>query len=164
MKILHASLPDFLLDESRSGAHYINLDEYRTNLLYLFLERPCPTQNPHSTSPNGKHESDLELAEVLRLFAIADFLDQAKASDRLQRACMNFNCIIYSARMVNDCSIDIETILNCLKKLVCLNMVYMCNQLIDTTYPIIGSRRSRSSVPSCLGRVCGRACKALVPT
>ncbi|KAF8177447.1 hypothetical protein BJ912DRAFT_908730 [Pholiota molesta] len=48
MKILHASLPDFLLDKSRSGHYYINLDEYRTNLLSLLLERPCPIPNAHS--------------------------------------------------------------------------------------------------------------------
>jgi hypothetical protein len=132
MKILHASLPDFLMDESRSGDYYINLDEYRTNLLSLFLERPCPIPDRHSSTPNLKHESDLEWGEYSRLYAISKLLEHAKASDRLQRTCKNFHCTIYSADMAGRCLFVIPGIVNGLKKLVCLNTVYLNNQLIDT--------------------------------
>jgi hypothetical protein len=133
MKILHASLPDFLLDESRSGDYYINLDEYRTNLLSLFLERPChPIPDPHLSTPNLKQESDLESEERWRLWAIKILLKGVKASNRLQRACMNFNCIINSADMAHECLDKISYIVNYLKNLVSLNMVYMHNQLVDT--------------------------------
>jgi hypothetical protein len=131
MKILHASLPDFLLDKSRSGDYYINLDDGRTNLLSLFLERPCPILDPHSSTLDLEHESDLELGESWRLHAIRLLLEGAMASDRLQRACMNFNCIIYRAHMTDQCSDSICVILNCLKNLVCLNTVYMRNQYVD---------------------------------
>jgi hypothetical protein len=130
MKILHASLPNFLLDKSRSGEYYINLDEYRTNLISLFLERPCPIPDMHSSTPNLTHRP--ESGEHWRLFALTILLEGAKASDRLQRACMNFNCIIYSAQMTRRHFDKIFVILVCLKKLVCLNMVYMRNQHIDT--------------------------------
>jgi hypothetical protein len=132
MSFAHASLPDFLLDESRSGDYYINLDEYRTNLLSLFLERPCSIPDPYSFANNLKHEPGIEFGECTRLLAISILLREAKASRRLQRACMNFNFIMYGTRMVNDCSINIDKILNCLKKLVCLNTVYMRNPLVDT--------------------------------
>ncbi|KAF8194122.1 hypothetical protein BJ912DRAFT_901305 [Pholiota molesta] len=126
MKILHASLPDFLLDESRSGDYYINLDEYRTKLLSLFLERPCPILDPHSSTPNLKHDPDLEWGESWRLLMISILLSRAKPSDRLQRACMNFNGIIPSADMARISLNQISSIINHLKNLVCLNTVYMC--------------------------------------
>jgi hypothetical protein len=132
MRILHASLPDFLLDESRSGDYYINLDEYRANLLYLFLEKPCPIPDPHLSTPNLKHGSDLELGESWRLRAINILLERTKVSDRLQRACMNFNCIIYSADISGQCVVTISILLGHLKKLVRFNMVYMRNQHVDT--------------------------------
>jgi hypothetical protein len=127
IKILHASLPDFLLDESRSGDYYINLDEYSLNLLCLFLGRPSPIPDPHSSTHNLNHVA----GEVCRLVAINMLLEQANASDRLQRACMNFNCIIYSAHMARTCMERISGILNDLKQRVCLNMVYIRNQHID---------------------------------
>jgi hypothetical protein len=132
MKILHASLPDFLLDESRSGDYYINLDEYRTNLLSLFLERPCTIPDPHSSIPNLKRDPDLEWGEMRRLVAICILLEEAKAPNRLQHACMNFNCIFYSVDMARYYIDTISGIVNHLKKLVCPNTVYMRNQLIDT--------------------------------
>jgi hypothetical protein len=131
IKILHASLSDFLLDETRSGDYYLNLDEYRTNLLSLFLERPCPIPAPHSSPPDLKHDSDLEWGEYCRLFAISILLDQAKASDRLQHACINFNCIIYSADLARHSSHPIVDIVNSLKNLVCLNTVSKRNQHVD---------------------------------
>jgi hypothetical protein len=132
MKILHASLPDFLLDESRSGDYYINLNEYRTNLLFLFLERPCPITDPHSSTASLKHHPDLEWGEYWRLLAIKILLERAKASDRLQRACMNFNCIIYSFYMTGNCWAPVSDILKNVGNLVCLNTVYMRKQYIDT--------------------------------
>ncbi|KAF8177449.1 hypothetical protein BJ912DRAFT_678905 [Pholiota molesta] len=118
LKILHASLSDFLLDESRSGDYYINLDEYRTNLLSLFLERPChPIPDPHSSTPNLKQESDLNSEEHSRLWAMKNLLKGAKASDRLQRACMNFNYILYSADRARAYLPFISGLLNGLKKL-----------------------------------------------
>jgi hypothetical protein len=122
MKILHASLPDFLLDESRSGDYYIDLDEYSTNLLYLFLERPCSIPDPHSSTINLKHEPDLESGEYWRWRVIYMLLARAKASNRLQRACMKFNCIIYSADMARGYFCHISDVVNCLKKLVCLKI------------------------------------------
>jgi hypothetical protein len=132
MKILHASLPDFLLDESRSGDYYINLDEYRTKLLHLFLERPCPITDRHSSTPNLNHVTDLILGEGCQLVAIKVILERAKASNRLQRACINFNYILYSANSARAYLPFISGLLNGLKKLVCLNTVYMRNQLVDT--------------------------------
>ncbi|KAF8185676.1 hypothetical protein BJ912DRAFT_1043333 [Pholiota molesta] len=117
MKILHASLPDFLLDESRSGDYYIDLDEYRTNLLSLLLERPCSIPDPHAATPNLTHESDFRSGEHWRLYAIDILLERAKASDRLQRACMHFNCTISSADMAGNCLYLIPRIVNRLKNL-----------------------------------------------
>ncbi|KAF8185674.1 hypothetical protein BJ912DRAFT_479081 [Pholiota molesta] len=110
IKFLHASLPDFLLDKRRSGAYYMNFDEYRTNLLSLLLERPCPIPDPHSST-------SLEWGERLRWLAIYVLLGQAKASNRLQRAFMNFNSIIYTPNMARLCLHPISCILNVLKKL-----------------------------------------------
>jgi hypothetical protein len=121
IKILHASLSDFLLDESRSGDYCIDLDEYRTNLLYLFLERPRPIPDPHSSTPVLEQKSYLDSEERRRLLAIQALLMKAKASDRLRRACMNFNCIFYSANIPrNHIRGTISGILKSLKNLVCL--------------------------------------------
>ncbi|KAF8185679.1 hypothetical protein BJ912DRAFT_905139 [Pholiota molesta] len=118
IKFLHASLPNFLLDKSRSGDYYMNLDEYRNNLLSLFLDTPCPIPDPHLSTLDCKRDPDLEWEEYWRLRAIWILLDGAKASGRLQRACMNFNCIIYSAAIARESLPNISPIVNWLKKLV----------------------------------------------
>jgi hypothetical protein len=82
IKFLHASLPNFLLDKSRSGDYYINLDEYRNNLLSLFLDTPCPIPDPHLSTLDCKRDPDLEWEEYWRLHAIWILLDGAKASGR----------------------------------------------------------------------------------
>ncbi|KAF9471698.1 hypothetical protein BDN70DRAFT_845199, partial [Pholiota conissans] len=42
VKFLHASLGDFLVDQSRSGEFYINLEEHQSQLLCIFFESHIP--------------------------------------------------------------------------------------------------------------------------
>ncbi|KAF8198449.1 hypothetical protein BJ912DRAFT_951416 [Pholiota molesta] len=93
MKFLHASLPDFLSDRSRSERYHIDVDEYRTRLLCTFLERCPPTLDPLWSSDNLMHAIDREGS---RLYAIMYLLEKQKASERLSRAFMNFNCKFYA--------------------------------------------------------------------
>ncbi|KAF8198432.1 hypothetical protein BJ912DRAFT_1139998 [Pholiota molesta] len=93
LKFLHASLPDFLVDQSRSEQYHIDLDEYRTKLLCRFLERRPPILDPLWS---GK---DLNTAidwEQNRLLAINYLLGKAKSSARLHSAFMHFTCTFYS--------------------------------------------------------------------
>ncbi|KAF8171684.1 hypothetical protein BJ912DRAFT_117217, partial [Pholiota molesta] len=89
---LHASLPDFLVDKSRSEQYHINLDEYRTKLLCRFLERHPPMLDPLWSGNDLRAAMDRESS---RLVAIRILLEHAKASKRLHRAFMNFNCTFY---------------------------------------------------------------------
>ncbi|KAF8171695.1 hypothetical protein BJ912DRAFT_1148436 [Pholiota molesta] len=98
LKFLHASLPDFLIDKSRSEQYHIDLDEYRTTLLCMFLERRPPILDPFWL------DNDLEAAmnrEHDRLAAILNLLKEAKATERLHSAFMNFNCTLYSKTFFN---------------------------------------------------------------
>jgi hypothetical protein len=93
LKFLHASLPDFLVDKTRSEQYHIDLDEYRTNLLCGFLKRSPPILDPLWS------DNDLRAVirrEKRRLRAIEYLLDKANASERLRSAFMNFKCTFYS--------------------------------------------------------------------
>ncbi|KAF8198431.1 hypothetical protein BJ912DRAFT_25915 [Pholiota molesta] len=93
LKFLHASLPDFLVDKSRSEQYHIDLDECRTNLLCRFLQRHPPILDPLWS------DNDLRAAmrrEGGRLRAIQNLLETAKASARLRSAFMKFHCAVYS--------------------------------------------------------------------
>ncbi|KAF8171686.1 hypothetical protein BJ912DRAFT_995175 [Pholiota molesta] len=100
LKFLHVSLPDFLLDKSRSQLYHINLDEYRTNLLCTFLER-----SPREADPRSAPQDVDVLArqESWRLNAIQGLLLQAKASDRLQHALLNFDFTFSTRAMLHQC-------------------------------------------------------------
>jgi hypothetical protein len=88
LKFLHASLPDFLVDKTRSEQYHIDLDEYSTNLLCRFLERRPPVRDQFWTKAVIPQEQ-------YRLCVIENLLGRAKASEQLRRACMNFNCTFY---------------------------------------------------------------------
>ncbi|KAF8198435.1 hypothetical protein BJ912DRAFT_26103 [Pholiota molesta] len=93
LKFLHASLPDFLIDKTRSEQYHIDLDEYRTILLCRFLER-CPQILDPLWSGNDLRDAiDRERS---RLVAITNIIYKAEASERLHSAFMNFNCTFYS--------------------------------------------------------------------
>jgi hypothetical protein len=116
LKFLHASLPDFLVDKSCSEQYHIDLDEYRTSLLCKFLKRHPPILNPLWSSDN-----DLRAAierEQGRLWAIGNLLEEAKVSEQLRSAFINFNCTFYSRTFFSGSSDLIVIFLRCLKRLV----------------------------------------------
>jgi hypothetical protein len=115
MKFLHASLPDFLSDRSRSERYHIDVDEYRTRLLCTFLERCPPTLDPLWSSDNLMHAIDREGS---RLYAIMYLLEKQKASERLSRAFMNFNCKFYTETFLDGRSEICTDTLRILKGLV----------------------------------------------
>jgi hypothetical protein len=118
LKFLHASLPDFLIDKTRSEQYHIDLDEYRTKLLCRFLERCPPILDP-LWSPGNDLEALIDW-EQNRLWAILYLLKKAKASERLHSAFMNFNCTFYSKIFFEGPLINLgPDILQPLKPLVC---------------------------------------------
>ncbi|KAF9473029.1 hypothetical protein BDN70DRAFT_925383 [Pholiota conissans] len=97
MKIvfLHASLPDFLLDKTRSDRYFIDLTEYRTSLLYGFLQMP----GRKMLSPTDQW--NVVLDGSWRLNAIASLLENAKASEQLRSAFMDFVLVFHDNDFVN---------------------------------------------------------------
>ncbi|KAF8198434.1 hypothetical protein BJ912DRAFT_874432 [Pholiota molesta] len=93
LKFPHASLPDFLIDKSRSQQYHINLDEYRTNLLCRFLERHPPILDP-LLSDNDVRAAISQEEQCLK--ALVLLLKKKKSSQRLCFAFMNFNCALHS--------------------------------------------------------------------
>ncbi|KAF8191178.1 hypothetical protein BJ912DRAFT_925382 [Pholiota molesta] len=91
---LHASLPDFLVDKTRSAQYHIDLDEYRANLLCRFIERRPPILDENLEAAIDRERS--------RLYAIENLLKKAKATEQLRRAFMNFNCTFYSKTFFED--------------------------------------------------------------
>lgn len=112
LKFLHASLPDFLLDKSRSGRYHIDTNESRTKLLCMLLERPPPTLNPLWSA------DDLNFREQSRLYEISHFLGEAKASERLCSAFMNFHCTFYTKNFLDGWNYLSADILRSLSQLV----------------------------------------------
>ncbi|KAF8171689.1 hypothetical protein BJ912DRAFT_1148431 [Pholiota molesta] len=98
LKFLHESLPDFLVDKSRSKTkHYhIDIDEYTTNLLCRFLERRPPILE---LLRSGDDLQDTIDREQNRLRAIRNLLGKATASERLRSALMSFNCTFYGTTL-----------------------------------------------------------------
>lgn len=80
IRFLHASLPDFLLEQSRSAAYHINSKEYSTKLACMLLEKPLP--------PNEFRDQirDPYLKEPL-----LSLLQTAKASSQLYERLWNFD-------------------------------------------------------------------------
>jgi hypothetical protein len=115
LKFLHASLPDFLLDKSRSGQYHIDLDEYRIKLLCALLERPPLTLDALWWTGNLGHAIDRERS---RLLAIGGLLKKAKASERLRSAFIHFNCRFYSKDFLTHRGSLCPDILETLKRLV----------------------------------------------
>lgn len=132
VKFLHASLPDFLLDKSRSEAYHINPDEYRTKLLCMFLERPPQVFYPPVQKYDGDVMSYNELVESSRLVAIWALTRGAKASDRLHDAYMKLDFIFHSTRMVKESSV----ILQYLKNLVCFDTICVCPRMLIPHYEL----------------------------
>jgi hypothetical protein len=120
LKFLHASLPDFLVDKSRSKRYHIDLDEYTTSLLCKFLERDPPILDLLRSGDDLRAITD---QEQNRLRAIQNLLGKAKSSERLHSALMSFNCTLYGIEFLSQSTIfvgdDISpSILQCLKRLV----------------------------------------------
>ncbi|KAF8184731.1 hypothetical protein BJ912DRAFT_1144507 [Pholiota molesta] len=78
IKFLHASLPDFLLDKSRSGIYHISGDVSTTRLLCVLLKTPTRRWTFY-----GRYRP------ILRL------LKEAKPSEELRLALLNFSESIY---------------------------------------------------------------------
>ncbi|KAF8186314.1 hypothetical protein BJ912DRAFT_1060358 [Pholiota molesta] len=78
IKFLHASLPDFLRDESRSGIYYIGRDVYTTRLLCVLLKTPTRRWTFY-----GRYRP------ILRL------LKRAKPSEELRLALLKFSESVY---------------------------------------------------------------------
>jgi hypothetical protein len=109
IKFLHASLPDFLRDKSRSERYHIDIKEYRLKLLCMLLERLPPDSMVDPLSARARHQYQ-------RLDAIITLLGHTKASDRLKHAFMNFNFTLYRAS--RDMVYLVIQILKYLKQLV----------------------------------------------
>ncbi|KAF9470618.1 hypothetical protein BDN70DRAFT_939553 [Pholiota conissans] len=78
VKFLHASLGDFILDQSRSGEYYIDLEEQQQRLLCIFLE---------------SHISDrlyYDEVDEWRIYAIEELLVNAKATAPIQNSILKF--------------------------------------------------------------------------
>lgn len=98
MTFLHASLPDFLLDKSRSRPYHIDLYEYGIKLLCMSLERPPPILGLLSLTGD-----EVSNQETLQLGTIEELIQKTQPwmSDRLHRAFMNFNFMPYPRQMYN---------------------------------------------------------------
>ncbi|KAF8198443.1 hypothetical protein BJ912DRAFT_1140004 [Pholiota molesta] len=130
LKFLHASLPDFLVDKTRSEQYHIDLDEYRTKLLCRFLER----RPPILLDP---HRSDEHMRAAINqggtyLWVIRKLLEKAKASERLHSAFMNFKCTFYNITFLNKSGGNIPSILQCLKQLDFSDQGEVYCHVIDT--------------------------------
>ncbi|KAF9475303.1 hypothetical protein BDN70DRAFT_996528 [Pholiota conissans] len=79
IKFLHASLGDFLIDQSRSGKFYIDLEECRQQLLCIFFESRIPYY---------------EKLAIWWIRAIAQLLINAEATARLQHSILSFEILI----------------------------------------------------------------------
>jgi hypothetical protein len=119
IKFHHASLPDFLLDKTRSGLYHIDVDEYRTKLACFLLENPPPRIGPHSTTNDLRA---LSMEEIYALERILIFLEEAKPSDRLRQALVNFKIIFYDAGIVEKAVHVFLKVLECLDKKVCITL------------------------------------------
>ncbi|KAF8196080.1 hypothetical protein BJ912DRAFT_1040250 [Pholiota molesta] len=87
IEFLHASLPDFLRDKSRSDEYYIDRDGYRTKLLSMLLKKPPPKIDfplPLQLFAQVREQ------EYARLSAIGILLRKAKDSEQLRSAFMKF--------------------------------------------------------------------------
>ncbi|KAF9470779.1 hypothetical protein BDN70DRAFT_998831 [Pholiota conissans] len=104
VKFLHASLGDFLLDQSRSGEYYIDLAEHRQRLLCIFFK---------SHIPDTPYYRDVER---WRIIAINKLLTNAKATDPLQHSILKFK--IQDSFIYSDSSYASLWILHSLRNLV----------------------------------------------
>ncbi|KAF9475794.1 hypothetical protein BDN70DRAFT_209706 [Pholiota conissans] len=86
---LHASLTDFLLDETRSGKYFIDREIYTEKLLCMALETTL-----------GASQTDCE-KESSRLTSITVSLQRVKPSDRLRRAIIDSKYPFHVCRMDN---------------------------------------------------------------
>ncbi|KAF8198548.1 hypothetical protein BJ912DRAFT_29602 [Pholiota molesta] len=111
LKFLHASLPDFLLDKSRAQKYHIDLDEYRTTLLCMLLERPPRVVDAVA---DLKH---VIYREQTRLIAILRLLNKVKASERLRIAFTNFKYKFYNEDAFTTYDLICPEILYSLKRL-----------------------------------------------
>ncbi|KAF9475290.1 hypothetical protein BDN70DRAFT_956939 [Pholiota conissans] len=94
VKILHASLADFLLDQSRSGEYFVDLEERRSRLLCIFFESNIPDKPYYS-----------EYVKTWRIYAIDELLTNAKATAPLQHSILNFrvqNSFILSSSYLHE--------------------------------------------------------------
>jgi hypothetical protein len=87
IRFLHASLPDFLLDQSRSAAYHINPKEYCAKLACILLKKPLP-------SPVLQHQRKYLKEPLLCL------LQTAKASSGLYKRLRKFDMAILTAGLV----------------------------------------------------------------
>jgi hypothetical protein len=117
ISFLHASLPDFLRDKTRSEKYHIDIEEYIPKLLCMALNRAPPTLGPISQADDLVN---LKLRENHRLCAIRYFLATggAKASDRLQRSFMTFSVKFYETNFEDYLVVRMIEILKYLKQLV----------------------------------------------
>jgi hypothetical protein len=139
LKFLHASLPDFLVDKTRSEQYHIDLDEYRTKLLCRFLERRPPILS-------DPHRSDEHMRAAINqggtyLWVIRKLLEKAKASERLHSAFMNFKCTFYNITFLNKSGGNITSILQCLKQLVCRPQAIFVLHILMLSYHRISVTR-----------------------
>ncbi|KAF8170392.1 hypothetical protein BJ912DRAFT_150531 [Pholiota molesta] len=102
IKFLHASLPDFLQDRTRSGIYYIDVEEYRTKLLCMFLERASPVLPPTSRQiPRASAQETSRLLAICNLFSAGNIKTRR---ERLYHAVMQFKFTLYSREMAENIS------------------------------------------------------------
>ncbi|KAF9478227.1 hypothetical protein BDN70DRAFT_880179 [Pholiota conissans] len=99
IRFLHIAFADFLQDPNRSGYYFLDLEEYRTKLLCIFLETPIW----HSCASPLDLDATKQ-CEFLRLAAISTLLERAKASIRLQHALMNVSSLLYTIKIKGNTS------------------------------------------------------------
>ncbi|KAF9478746.1 hypothetical protein BDN70DRAFT_879554 [Pholiota conissans] len=118
LKFLHASLPDFLQDKSRSEEYHLDLEEYRNKLLCIFFEMTFEDPPLLRWLDDGLEQPVFQRLNAIGRLLQAGTSDQ-KSSDKLRRAVMNFDSTIHSIegndnwQKTRDC----VRILNSLKKL-----------------------------------------------
>jgi hypothetical protein len=124
IKFLHASLPDFLRDKSRSEKYYINVEEYLPKLLCMFLNRVPLIVDPLSPVVGL---NVLKWQEYYRLRAIKDLLGgRVQASDKIRRSFMTFNTKFYEDNFKNFLVSNVVQILQRLKDLVRNSELNIC--------------------------------------
>ncbi|KAF9478745.1 hypothetical protein BDN70DRAFT_993940 [Pholiota conissans] len=82
LDFIHSSVCDFLLDKSRSIGYFIDLKEYRTKLLCMFLQK----NRRNSYSPTSDQYTEEEVPTPAALDAISTLLEHAQASELLRCA------------------------------------------------------------------------------